>query len=149
MLAKISNGIVIKYPYTIRMLRAEHPNISFPADINKIPLEKYNLVRYRTEPKPSEDHTKVFSKGLVNENGEWIEKWYSRDASSAEIEETNAIKSTEIRNIRNILLSETDWTQGKDIPSNISEPYSIYRQSLRDISTQPGFPWDIQWPEKP
>ncbi len=63
-----------------------------------------------------------------------------------------AINITEqIRNQRNILLSNTDWTQTLDAPlSDIEKAeWSRYRQELRDISNQEGFPENILWPVVP
>lgn len=54
-----------------------------------------------------------------------------------------------IRKERNQLLQESDWTQGKDIPENISTPWANYRQQLRDITNQSTFPTSVTWPEKP
>jgi hypothetical protein len=53
------------------------------------------------------------------------------------------------RNDRNFLLSQTDWTQGKDIPDAISSKYTAYRQALRDVPQQAGFPDNIVWPTQP
>jgi len=50
---------------------------------------------------------------------------------------------------RNQLLAASDWTQLPDIPEAIKLAWQPYRQTLRDVPEQPGFPQDIQWPEKP
>lgn len=55
----------------------------------------------------------------------------------------------ELRNRRDQLLTATDWTQAKDIPDAVSSKYAAYRQALRDVPQQPGFPDNIQWPVKP
>ena len=57
--------------------------------------------------------------------------------------------AAEIRTQRNVLLSQTDWSQGKDIPDAISSKYTAYRQALRDLPAQAGFPDNIVWPTKP
>lgn len=54
-----------------------------------------------------------------------------------------------IRDQRNNLLKESDWTQLPDIPESIKNSWSNYRQQLRDIPQQPGFPQNVVWPEKP
>lgn len=54
-----------------------------------------------------------------------------------------------VRNERNRLLFDSDWTQGKDISDSISTPWAAYRQELRDVTEQPGFPWDVVWPQTP
>ena len=56
----------------------------------------------------------------------------------------------EVRNQRNGLLSKTDYLVMPDYPLSDVERNNIeqYRQSLRDISEQSGFPHDIEWPTK-
>ena len=55
----------------------------------------------------------------------------------------------ELRNRRDQLLTATDWTQAKDIPDAVSSKYATYRQALRDVPQQSGFPENIVWPVKP
>ena len=52
---------------------------------------------------------------------------------------------------RNLLLSETDFYFCSDYPldSEKKEVLARYRQALRDITKQSGWPRDIEWPEKP
>jgi hypothetical protein len=50
---------------------------------------------------------------------------------------------------RNCLLSETDWTQVADVPQTTKDKWAAYRQALRDVPQQTGFPDNIQWPSKP
>jgi hypothetical protein len=53
------------------------------------------------------------------------------------------------REKRDLLLKESDWTQLSDVKlSNISV-WNAYRQLLRDIPQQLGFPQSIDWPVKP
>lgn len=56
--------------------------------------------------------------------------------------------SEDIRQYRNNLLSQTDWTQLPDVPKSISEIWKDYRQALRDLPQQSGFP-DIDFPKPP
>jgi hypothetical protein len=48
-------------------------------------------------------------------------------------------------------LSTSDWTQLSDSPLSVEQKaaWALYRQALRDITNQPGFPMDIQWPVAP
>lgn len=55
----------------------------------------------------------------------------------------------QVRIKRNAKLSQTDWTQSEDIPQEIRDLWKPYRQALRDVSSQPGFPYDITWPIPP
>ncbi len=55
-------------------------------------------------------------------------------------------KAQEIRAKRDRLLSQTDWTQTVDNPLAGDEDITAYRQALRDIPEQTGFPWNVEWP---
>jgi hypothetical protein len=50
---------------------------------------------------------------------------------------------------RNALLTSTDWTQAADVPQATKDKWAPYRQALRDVPGQSGFPTNIQWPVKP
>lgn len=54
----------------------------------------------------------------------------------------------EIRAQRNALLSACDWTQLADAPVD-DLAWAVYRQALRDIPDQPGFPANVVWPVAP
>ena len=54
----------------------------------------------------------------------------------------------QVREQRNSLLTASDWTQVVD--STVDKAaWATYRQSLRDIPTQNGFPFTVKWPAKP
>jgi hypothetical protein len=57
------------------------------------------------------------------------------------------------REKRNTLLAESDWTQLPDARAAMgaekAAEWDTYRQALRDITDQPGFPEEINWPVKP
>ena len=55
------------------------------------------------------------------------------------------------RIVRNELLEETDWIVIKylDIGEPVPQEWSDYRQALRDITEQAGFPGNVDWPTEP
>lgn len=57
-------------------------------------------------------------------------------------------KAAEVRAERNTKLAATDWTQIIDATAD-KTTWATYRQALRDISGQAGFPWIITWPDAP
>jgi hypothetical protein len=61
----------------------------------------------------------------------------------------NDRKAVEVRAERNIKLAATDWTQTADAPQTLKDSYAPYRQALRDVPLQSGFPWTITWPVEP
>lgn len=50
---------------------------------------------------------------------------------------------------RDSLLKDSDWTQLADIPQAIRDTWAAYRQLLRDLPQQSGFPNNITWPTAP
>lgn len=52
---------------------------------------------------------------------------------------------------RNAMLANSDWTQLADVPLTAEEKadWATYRQALRDVPSQPGFPNNIVWPAAP
>ena len=53
-----------------------------------------------------------------------------------------------IRGQRDQLLKDSDWTQVADAPVD-QAAWATYRQALRDIPQQEGFPANVTWPESP
>ena len=53
-----------------------------------------------------------------------------------------------VRKIRDDLLSKSDWTQVADAPVD-QAAWAEYRQKLRDVPQQAGFPAEVDWPAKP
>jgi hypothetical protein len=62
---------------------------------------------------------------------------------------TNEELAMTIRFRRSALLKESDWTQLPDVPQTTRDAWATYRQALRDITLQSGFPTSINWPVTP
>lgn len=79
-----------------------------------------------------------------------LEKNYELWLSHAK-EIDKSLVAAEAREKRNCLLAECDYTQVEDaaLTEKEKQAYQIYRQELRDISEQEGFPYEIKWPDKP
>ena len=91
-------------------------------------------------------------------------KWYTKhilgpvftdneEATAAEQEAAyKAMKDAEqaksVRTQRGEKLKESDWTQVADAPVD-QAAWAAYRQALRDVTTQQGFPWTVDWPTIP
>ena len=72
-----------------------------------------------------------------------------RDAEEAAFAAgANDRKAVEVRAERNTKLVQTDWTQISDATVD-KQAWATYRQALRDISAQSGFPLTITWPDAP
>jgi hypothetical protein len=55
----------------------------------------------------------------------------------------------EITTKRNSLLAASDWTQLPDVPQATKDAWAQYRQALRDITEQSGYPTNVVWPTSP
>ena len=60
---------------------------------------------------------------------------------------TTEFRSEIERTRRNNFLQETDWWAMSD--NTMTAAQTQYRQDLRDVPDQAGFPTDITWPTKP
>jgi hypothetical protein len=60
----------------------------------------------------------------------------------------DAEQAASVRNSRTQKLKDSDWTQIADSTAD-KAAWATYRQALRDITSQAGFPWTIDWPEQP
>lgn len=85
----------------------------------------------------------------INQVVEWTNgSWLLRDKTAEELALDEARIADAIRKHRNNLLIESDWTQVLDAPVD-QLAWKTYRQALRDITAQSGFPHDIIWPTEP
>ena len=69
-----------------------------------------------------------------------------------EIEATaldNEITLDELRVVRNQKLTETDWTQSRDVTLTNDADWQTYRQALRDITDTYSDLDSVVWPTKP
>lgn len=79
-----------------------------------------------------------------------IEESYDKWLELAKETEYNNL-AKEIRTTRDKFLEETDWTQVTDtaLTEEKQAEYKEYRQKLRDITAQEGFPYYVEYPKKP
>jgi len=97
--------------------------------------------------------------GVEQINGVWYTKYtlgpvfIDGETTAAEQEAAyHAYKDAEqakaVRGQRTVKLAESDWTQLTDAPVN-SALWATYRQALRNVPAQSGFPWEVTWPTQP
>jgi hypothetical protein len=60
----------------------------------------------------------------------------------------DAEQAKSVRQQRGEKLKDSDWTQVADAPVD-KAAWAVYRQALRDVTQQSGFPWTIEWPTQP
>lgn len=126
--------------------RSLHKNTSFPAQIR---YDEWGYDIVFDGPQATVGRYQVASRdGVEQVNGKWYTKWSVAEMNDEAKAATDAGQANGVRLTRNQMLRESDWTQVADAPVDIAE-WAIYRQALRDVPKQSGFPWEVIWPQKP
>lgn len=139
----------LRYPLKERHIRQENPNTSFPKTFSA--PEGYGLVQPSDQPEHDALTHKVKEDKPVLVDGVWTQQWSVVPLSEEEIGEINQNAARAARAERDRLLAETDWVVIKAYERSEVLPaeWQTYRQALRDVPAQEGFPHHVVWPEKP
>ena len=130
--------------------RALHPNTSMPQLLTEATLKSFDAEVVFEGPQAQPTRYQVaYRNGVELVDGKWYTKYSVSDMTAEAKTALDASQAKSMRNQRDRLIAETDWTQGKDIADSVSAKYTTYRQALRNVPTQSGFPWTVQWPTKP
>ena len=95
--------------------------------------------------------------GVEQLDGKWYTKYilgpvFTGDTAAADEAEYKAMKdaerATSVRASRTQMLNDCDWTQIADSTAD-KTAWATYRQALRDVPAQAGFPWTVTWPDAP
>lgn len=142
-------------------IRKMFSNTSLPRVWNEGVLNYLGIDPVLESPAPEITRYQTANKSGVTQdaNGNWVWKWTigptftdNDEATAAEqeaayIQRIDNEQADRVRADRDIRLAATDWRFRSDL--NPSEEWVEYCQSLRDLPSQEGFPWDITWPEEP
>lgn len=90
----------------------------------------------------------AFRDGVEEIGGQWYTKYSVAEMSDDAKTAKDAEQAKSVRDQRDEKLKATDWTQVADAPVDKSA-WSTYRQALRDLTKESGFPWDMTWPTEP
>lgn len=147
-------GLIESPPMLYSNFKSITPNVKFSDKATPLEIEPYGYGVFEWAFQPIDlPYNKSFDEaGLTKDaNGIWKPTFIIRDATQEELKSRTDTQSQIERFMRNRLLLQTDFFDLIDSPLSEAEKekYKIYRQALRDISSQAGFPFDIQWPELP
>jgi hypothetical protein len=144
-----------------------HPNVSLPKVWNANVNETLGIdpIIASPKPEPSGDYKVVVRNGVEQDaNGNWVHAWTENDMfqeytddegvthsvadqqAAYDAQNTATLAASE-RAKRDSLLKETDHFGLSDV--TMSAEMTTYRQALRDVPQQEGFPSTITWPTKP
>jgi hypothetical protein len=129
-------------PYSIGQLRRDNPQVSFPSTIPADTLAEYDVYEVTETPQPSYDSsTQSISQAVELVEDVWTQVWAVAPLPQDQAE-------SNIRSQRDDRLTRSDWTQVADAPVD-KQAWADYRQALRDVPSQAGFPYSVIWPEQP
>ena len=153
-LVKIENGAVSQYPYSIGMLRRDNKNVSFPKAIPDETLAEFGVYSVTVADKPAYDertHRISQSSTPALSGGSWIVGWDTEAKTADEVQEYDDAAAASVRKERDNLLAASDWVviMHTEKGTNIPADWEIYRQALRDVTSQAGFPNNVTYPTKP
>lgn len=144
--------------YTLAELQRKFSTVSFPNvwDSTTFDFTNTDPVVFVAEPLPSTPCMKMVYEGVQLVNGQWTDTWSETavhdDPTQQTICEDELLESQwdRVRNQRDILLTETDYTQLPDTPITEASKleFQSYRQALRDLTLQSD-PYNIVWPIMP
>jgi hypothetical protein len=167
---KLTNGQPDQFPYSVGQFRRDNPQTSFPKQIPDTILRRYGVYEVTELEKPSYDplvqtlvvgtptreviRLKTEADCTDPDTGEVDTDQVGQPLYGSEWEVAHTVQNMEqataennVRSKRDGLLSETDWTALSDV--TMSSDMTTYRQALRDVPAQEGFPFSVTWPTKP
>jgi hypothetical protein len=145
-------------------VRKMFPNVSLPRLWDEGVLNYLGVDPVFESPTPTTTrYQTAFKDGVEFKNDKWMWKWtigpvFTDNEEATAVEQQAAYvqriddeQAKAIRATRDQKLAETDWTQLIDSPfsNDTNGIWQAYRQALRDVPTQEGFPWDVQWTTQP
>lgn len=122
-------------------LRNLYPNTSGPLD------DLYDVVFEGPQAQPTR-YQVGFRDGVEQVSGKWYTKYSVSNLDADAIAIKDTAQAAAVRADRTKRLADSDWTQLSDAPVT-GTAWATYRQALRDITSQAGFPWEITWPDAP
>jgi hypothetical protein len=130
--------------------RAMHPNTSMPQQLTEAAINELggDVVFEGPQAQPTR-YQVAFADGVEQKaDGKWYTKYSVADMSDEAKAAKDATQAASVRQERSDKLADCDWTQVDDSPVD-KAVWATYRQALRDITSQAGFPWTITWPDAP
>jgi hypothetical protein len=150
--------------------RALFPNTSLPQQLTEALINSLggDVVFEGAQATGGDKYQYSVYGGVEQVNGKWYTKWnLGPSFFDTEDEEGNvttaaqneaaykagkdAEQATSVRATRDDKLKETDWKviKAAETSTSLASEWATYRQALRDVTAQSGFPWEVTWPTQP
>jgi len=153
MFIQLQDGVPVGNAVVEDNLKALFPNTVFPAIYTPAFVEPlgFGMYEWTQIPEVEFPNKRIELTPTKRDNGIYYQTWGVAEMTVEEQSEATANKVRECRMIRNMRLMQSDWTQLSDVSLSDEKKtaWNNYRQALRDVPAQAGFPWAIQWPTQP
>lgn len=150
---KLENGQPASNAIAEENFRQLFPNTSFPVYFTADSVEPlgYGIYDFSNQPGRGRYQKVVETSPVRNEFGIWRQAWQVVEMTEVEKAAEDADQAKAVRADRDRRLKDTDWVVIKHLERNENIPgaWEVYRQALRDVPSQAGFPWTVNWPEQP
>ena len=126
--------------------RLRNKHTSFPRIIDEPLQEEFGIDMIFEGPQKQgpPPYSQTYRDGIECIKGKWYTKYSIRQKDKKQIDDNWA---ENIRKRRDQLIKESDWRAVSD--RKLEPAWKRYRQALRDITKQEGFPHDVEWPIDP
>lgn len=138
---------------TESQFRAKHKNTSFPQVLTAGIIDSfgYDPVLEGAQPALTPPYEIAVRDGVEEVNGQWFTRYIATEPDADGKAAMDAVQAAAVRQTRDARLAASDWTQLADAPlgDTTKGQWVQYRRELRNLPSQPGFPWDVAWPVAP
>lgn len=132
------------------------PNTSMPQQLSEELINEFggDVVLEGPQATGGDHYQYSQAAGVEQLDGKWYTKYVlgpvftDSEQEAAYKAAKDAEQAKAMRKQRGEKLKDSDWTQIADAPVD-KAVWATYRQALRDITAQSGFPWTIDWPTNP
>ena len=126
--------------------RLRNKHTSFPRIIDEPLQDQFGIDMIFEGPQNQgpPPYSQTYRDGIEEIGGKWYTKYSIRQQDKEPIDKQH---EENIRNRRDNLIKESDWRAVSD--RELEPEWKEYRQALRDITKQEGFPHDVEWPVDP
>jgi hypothetical protein len=142
---------ILTTPITVGDYRELFPNTSFGTSGPNDEFLASNNAKKVTLFKAHDRLTQKLVSCTPYDDGEFVSMVQVESLTDDEIQVAKDYEMAQMRYRRNQFLKDCDWTQLDDTPMSNTQKadWAEYRQALRDVPDQAGFPWEVEWPVQP
>lgn len=160
---------------TEQEFRRLHPNTSLPRPLTEAVINALDADVVFEGPQATGGTRYQYSQrqGVEQVNGKWYTRYVlgpvftdytdsegvlhtAAEQEAAYTAQKDEEQAKAVRAERGRKLAECDWVTLKAVDASndglglqLPQVWVVYRQALRDITSQAGFPWEVQWPAQP